>query len=212
MINKNEALEFTNDWFDQTAKATWSKLIPQLKPSKILEIGSFEGRGTCWLIENMNRAVGSEIHCIDTWEGGVEHKSGNARVADMQAVEDRFIRNTQKQIEKFSPGPALKVHKGESARELPKLIVDGGENFFDLIYIDGSHQSADVLLDGVLSFKLLRIGGVLIFDDYLWEAGPNADILMTPKLGIDCFVNTHRNKIRVLIAPLYQIYVQKIAD
>ena len=39
-------------------------------------------------------------------------------------------------------------------------------NNFDLIYIDASHYAPDVLSDAVLAFKLLKPGGILIFDDY----------------------------------------------
>ena len=38
----------------------------------------------------------------------------------------------------------------------------------DFIYVDGSHQAHDVLCDAILSFKLLRVGGIVCFDDYLW--------------------------------------------
>lgn len=213
MTTESENFEFTNDWFDRTAKSFWSVLIPRLRPKKILEIGSFEGRSTCWLIENMLRVEGSEIHCVDTWEGGVEHRLGDARVADMSDVEKRFFKNTKIQIGRVQPSPSLIIHKGLSAEQLPKLIVSGGLSSFDLIYIDGSHQTADVILDAVLSFKLCRVGGVLIFDDYLWgNADQKIDFLMTPKFGIDCFINTHSQKVRILQAPLYQIYAQKISE
>ena len=39
---------------------------------------------------------------------------------------------------------------------------------FDIIYIDGSHAVNDVLEDAVLSFRLLKPEGILIFDDYRW--------------------------------------------
>lgn len=46
--------------------------------------------------------------------------------------------------------------------------MEGGENKFDFIYVDGLHLSQDVLYDALLSFDLLKVGGILIFDDYLW--------------------------------------------
>ena len=36
---------------------------------------------------------------------------------------------------------------------------------YDIIYIDGSHEARDVLEDAVLAYRLLKIGGLLIFDD-----------------------------------------------
>ena len=44
-------LEFTNNWFGRNAEKIWDQLLPQIKPTKILEIGSYEGRSTCYLIE-----------------------------------------------------------------------------------------------------------------------------------------------------------------
>ena len=43
------------------------------------------------------------------------------------------------------------------------------ENTFNLIYIDGSHYCDDVIIDTIKSFKMLKSGGVMIFDDYLWR-------------------------------------------
>jgi predicted O-methyltransferase YrrM len=50
---------------------------------------------------------------------------------------------------------------------LPELISKGER--FDLIYIDGSHAAADVMTDAVLSYLLLNVGGVILFDDYVWK-------------------------------------------
>jgi predicted O-methyltransferase YrrM len=87
-------------------------------------------------------------------------------------------------------------------------------NYFDFIYIDGSHQAPDVLVDAILSFKLLRVGGLIVFDDYLWsEKGvADRDPLQCPKPAIDSFLNIFFRKVNIISAPLYQIYAQKISD
>ena len=77
-----------------------------------------------------------------------------------------------------------------------ELVCDGLE--FDFIYVDGSHQAQDVLADAVMSWMLLRKGGLLIFDDYLWEKN---DFLSTPKFAIDSFVNCYVNEIKFIITP-----------
>ncbi|MCZ6464828.1 MAG: class I SAM-dependent methyltransferase [Proteobacteria bacterium] len=43
----------------------------------------------------------------------------------------------------------------------------------DFIYIDGCHEAACVLLDAVLSWDLLKVGGTMIFDDYVWSMVAN---------------------------------------
>ena len=49
----------------------------------------------------------------------------------------------------------------------------------------------------VLSFQLLKLGGLLICDDYLWSQEPlgSEDVLNSPKLAIDAFTNIHRRKL-----------------
>ena len=45
-------------------------------------------------------------------------------------------------------------------RELLKKRI-----YFDFIYIDGSHNGEDILSDAIESYKLLNMGGIMIFDD-----------------------------------------------
>jgi len=77
-----------------------------------------------------------------------------------------------------------------------------------LIYIDASHYAPDVLSDAVIAFKLLKPGGMLIFDDYLWSGDEN--IVYYPKIAIDAFTNIFSKHIKLIPAPLNQIYVVKI--
>ncbi len=208
-----EEYKFTNNWFQTTAKSVWDKVVPQIKPRKILEVGSYEGASACYMVEKMASDFPIELHCIDTWAGGVEHQPGGAVESDMQSVEERFKHNIARAM-KLVPQPVdLHIHKSFSDEALAKLLVDGKKNSFDFIYIDGSHQAPDVLADAVLGFKLLRVGGLMVFDDYLWsETMPyGKDPLRCPKPAIDAFVNLNFRKLQVITAPLYQLYVQKLS-
>ncbi|MBL4665784.1 MAG: class I SAM-dependent methyltransferase [Sneathiella sp.] len=205
---------YTNRWFDINAKNAWDKMIPKLKPKKILEVGSYEGASACYLIENISADHDCEIHCVDSWEGGVEHKPGGQGEVDMQSVEDRFNSNIEFARKYHGDRVKLVKHKGLSDFQLAKLIVEGHENSFDFVYIDGSHQAVDVLCDAVLGFKLLRLGGVMAFDDYIWEenlpGGPDAS--RCPKPAIDAFTNIYFKKIKILNTPISQLYLQKRAN
>lgn len=211
---KMNKYDFTNKWFEGAAKANWDLLIPQIKPTKLLEIGSYEGASTCYLIDTLGSNSNIELHCIDTWTGGIEHKEGGTAQADMLAVENRFHKNVHISKSNKMYDIDIKIHKGHSDIELATLLANGYSNYFDFIYIDGSHQAPDVLIDAVLSFKLLRIGGVIVFDDYLWseESVTNRNINMCPKPAIDAFLNINFNKINIISAPLYQLYTQKISN
>ena len=209
-----ENFKFTNAWFDGAAKDQWEKLIPQIKPKKILEIGSYEGASACYLIQKLAQENPIEIHCIDAWNiemgDDTDYKHYGSNV-DMSAVESRFRQNTKLAIEKVSKKVDLVVHKGFSDDQLSKLLLNGKRNYFDFIYVDGSHLGPDVLCDSVLSFRLLKINGVMAFDDYLWPSA-NKSLTRIPKLAIDSFINLYSEKINIFNAPLYQIYIKKISD
>lgn len=206
--------DFTQHWFAGSAKPIWDNLMPRLNPRKVLEIGSFEGASACYLIQTLGEKHDLELHCIDTWEGGVEHKTDGNCPTDMNAVERRFTHNTQLAMSSVSKSIKLISHKGLSDEHLPRLIAAGQSGTFDFVYIDGSHQAPDVLSDAVLSFKLLKVGGVMGFDDYLWsEKLPyGVDPLRCPKAAVDAFVNLFIRKLKVMQSPLQQFYVQKISE
>ncbi|HWR00892.1 MAG TPA: class I SAM-dependent methyltransferase [Chlorobaculum sp.] len=180
----------------------------------ILEIGSYEGASTCYLINSLAPTNDIEIHCIDTWEGGVELKTDGTAEADMHDVEKRFLHNTKISTDRCVDRVDLQIHKGYSDIELSKLLVGGKQNYFDFIYVDGSHQAPDVLCDSTLSFRLLRKGGIMVFDDYLWSENLayGIDPIRCPKPAIDAFTTIYCRKLRILSAPLYQLFVQKVSD
>jgi len=209
-----DKFNFTNNWFDVGAKGFWDQLIPQINPSKILEIGSYEGAASCYLINKVAANIPIEMHCVDTWSGGIEHQQGGMAHADMNSVETLFRQNIELAKKSAVNNVNLFIHKGLSEDCLSKLIADGKKNYFDFIYVDGSHQAPDVLCDAIMSFKLLKIGGVMAFDDYLWHENLpyGKDPLRCPKPAIDAFVNINFRKLNILSAPLYQLYIQKISD
>jgi predicted O-methyltransferase YrrM len=198
--------EFTQDWFSEHTRI-WQWLLAEDKPSKILEIGAYEGRSTCYVIETAGAIGDLEVHCIDTWQGSAEHRG-----VDMSAVEQRFFSNTSRAMGRVAHAVNLVVHKKPSELALAELLASGHALSFDLVYVDGSHRAPDVLSDSVLSFHLLRPGGLLVFDDYLWsmEAPGHEDPLNMPKLAIDSFVNVHRRQLQILPAHLNQLYVRKL--
>lgn len=202
------SITFTNSWFDITAKQIWDTIIPQINPKAILEIGSYEGASTCYFITNCASQMPIEIHCVDTWQGGTEHAG-----TDMTNVERRFLDNTKIARAQAPCQVDLIVHKGYSNVCLIKLLSGSYQNYFDLIYIDGSHYAHDVLSDAVLSFYLLKVGGVMIFDDYLWGSTSRqaSDPLSFPKPAIDVFLHIYFHKMRLIASPNSQVCAKKIS-
>ena len=206
---ENTLLTFTSTWFADVAKNNWEQLIPKLNPKRILEIGSYEGASSCYLIQKLANEHSLELHCVDPWQG-----YGELPNTDMNVVEKRFDTNIN--IARAAAKYAVDVvkHKEPSDIALSKLLASGKRNYFDFVYVDGAHYAPEVLFDAVAAFRLARPGGVIAFDDYLLtETIPaNRDPILSPKPAIDAFVNLYCRKLNIINAPLYQLYVQKVSD
>lgn len=202
---------FTNNWFQISAGQIWNQIIAQRDIKTVLEIGSYEGAATCYLINHLSKKNDIEVHCIDTWEGGVEHKNTQY---DMSNVELNFHKNIQLAKETAQHNVSVHIHKGYSDHHLVRLLAEGKNNYFDFIYVDGSHQAPDVLSDAVLAFKLLKTGGMMIFDDYIWNdpTSPVVDPIRNPKIAIDAFTNIYCRKISILNTRFVQLFLIKRED
>lgn len=139
------------DIFEKTGKKNGDRL-------QILEIGAYEGRATTWLIDNMLDHPQSVILACDTFEGSVEHNDDQKKDL-IRRFSDNII------ISKFPEKVA--VRQEDSRTFLPFLVLNNYR--FDIIYVDGSHETPDVIADGFHAFMLLNKGGVIIFDDYQWS-------------------------------------------
>lgn len=190
--------QFTQDWF-KWAPSVWEQLIPHLPERKsFLEIGSFEGRSAVWTIENMMED-GGEIVCIDTWEGGAEHVNG-----EMDGSALRFEHNINTVREKYPERRVTKC-KGLSTQWLPAITQE--KYSFDFIYIDGSHTAKDVLTDACMAWPLLKKGGFMVFDDYLWRP-LGFTTVQRPKIAIDSFINLFEDELAIAFTG-YQLIVRK---
>lgn len=163
-----------------------------------LEIGAYEGCTTNYLVDNFLQGKNSKITCIDPWI-----KYSEACVADMgtkfdsyinESSYDLFIDNTKENKER------IVVKKGFSKDLLPTL-----DEKYDFIYIDGDHSEDAVWVDAVESFKLLKENGVIIFDDYQWQAGS----ARSPKKAVDRFLEEYKDQIKVL-GINRQVIIEKI--
>jgi hypothetical protein len=54
---------------------------------------------------------------------------------------------------------------------------------------------------------MLRKGGIMVFDDYLW--GINKNPLHTPKMAVDAFIACYREQLEMVLAG-YQWGVRKL--
>jgi hypothetical protein len=105
----------------------FSKYLAHLEntPCRILEIGCYEGRATVWLLENIATHPDATIECIDV----LEQASFRQNILAAQSPEK------------------VRLEIGRS-QNLLRLC---SANLFDFVYVDGSHETVDVLEDAVLT-------------------------------------------------------------
>ncbi len=169
--------QFSTDWVNKAGRVPdWTRALKRYQGNRKvhgLEIGSFEGRSAIWFLDNILTDDSSTLTCVDLF-------------AD--EYEDIFDTN----IEVSGHSERVVKKKGPSSQVLRTLKPD----YYDFIYIDGCHLAACTFLDAALSWDLLKVGGTLIFDDYVWTMKVPA--AQRPKLAIDAFVESFSPFIAVL--------------
>jgi predicted O-methyltransferase YrrM len=180
---------FSADWFSRNID-DWKDLFRQVSwdrraPKTVVEVGSFEGRSTLWILDHLLQHPRSRIHCIDLF----------APTAHNPDPRQTFVANLGPRA------PKVDIMDGRSFDALARLYTAGVR--CDFAYIDGSHYGADVLDDLVMSFKVARVGGLIVCDDYLWsmEASGREDVLNSPKIAVDAFTTIVRRKIDIIPRP-----------
>jgi SAM-dependent methyltransferase len=179
-----KAYAFSDDWFTE-AIPVWEKALEEFRGEPdihYLEIGVFEGRSVIWALENILTHPTARLTGIDPFIGDFKNTY-------VQNIARTGMANKVTTIEGFSQ---------EALRGLPLAS-------FDIVYIDGSHAADDVLEDAVLSWRLLKEGGILIFDDYLW-GGNSADF---PFPAINVFHRFYGHHFDV-IHNGYQVILKKL--
>ena len=180
---------FYNKNVDATVEELMSAWIGQPNLS-FLEIGSGEGSSAIGIIKTVLTEPSSKVTCVDKWDAAFS----NGFFAD--DFELNFDSNTQPYASQI-----IKV-KGDSAT----WLVNNQDKSFDFIYIDGDHLPESVTLDADLSWDLLKVGGVMAFDDYEWDHPDGTD--KNPKPAIDAWLAKHKNEIEIFCKG-WQVWIKK---
>jgi len=189
--------KFSVDWFIGNIPI-WHDVfceagIEQNKKYNILEIGSFEGLSSLFLLQTFPYSM---VTCVDTWAGADEHST-----LDMRKIEDNFDFNTSPYKDR------LIKYKGTSFSFFEKRDVYN--ETYDIIYVDGSHYVDDVMVDGLRCFSMLKNGGLIIFDDYMWDG--YRQMSANPAAAINALIKMKSNFLKVKAA-YRQLILLKIAS
>ena len=150
-----QGLEFTDLWTDNNLPfvgPVLRRFAEGRERIEYLEIGAYEGRNLAFMDWLLPRRL--DVTVIDPWFDEALNPEEK-----YHAVEPRFQRNMGK-----LGFPSLKVTKGFSTYELPRMLEAGAA--FDLIYVDGTHTALGVMIDLCFCASMLRIGGLMVLDDY----------------------------------------------
>lgn len=152
----------------------FGQLIGEIRPRLIIEVGTWKGASALHMAAQCDEQglEHTRILCIDTWLGAYEFIGAESdptrnllRVFGWPQVFYVFVANVKRaeQEERILAFPQTSLIAG---RWLKRHDVRA-----DLIYLDGSHDDADVAADIRAYWPLLRSGGVLFGDDYDTWAG-----------------------------------------
>lgn len=160
------------------------------KKLKALEIGSYEGRSSFFLLNNLKNA---ELACVDTFK-------------PFHELQGDFPEKFNEIYENFKSNTLEFSERAVTFKQDSKNFFLKNRDKFDLIYVDGSHEYKDVVYDAQESFANLNQYGIIIFDDFLWE---HKKVTLSPTFAILKFLKKNLKKIKILYLN-YQIIIQKI--
>ena len=116
----------------------------------IAEIGVYRGRGTALICVNLiNKGIEFEYHAIDHFNGSLEHDKG----VDYETI----ARNNLIPLEGL-----INIHTNDSISQ-SELFPD---QYFDIVYIDASHDYESVKNDLTAWLPKVKPGGYICGDDY----------------------------------------------
>ena len=177
---------FTSDWLTKQLWQFERYVMPLAgTPCQLLEVGCYEGRTTCWLLDNVVRHPDARLIALDIYEQPMLA----ANIATCAARQQ------------------FNLVMGHS-RDTLKTLAEPAS--FDFIYIDGGHGTVDVIEDAVSTFRLAKVGAVIAFDDYKWRNREKKEE-GRPREAIDAFLKIYSRKISVLTKG-YQVWVRKRAE
>lgn len=133
----------------------FAELINEVKPSTIIEVGTWKGQSAITMAEASGPAT--KIYCVDTWEGASEFKLNEKMYGDRWStknVYEKFISNCihHRVLDKIE---VVRAKSSEAIVPLAKLI-----------YIDGEHSYDGVMEDLVKYWDQVMPGGIMFGDDY----------------------------------------------
>jgi hypothetical protein len=169
----------------------WKGIVPEKDgPINYLEIGVFTGEHIVNMSKSYCKHPDSKIYCVDPWIDYDEYSEYKGKIGK---IYDQFVEN----MNKANLWNKIDVRRDFSHNVIPKFE----DNFFDIVFIDGNHETEFVYKDGVMSFPKVKSGGTMIFDDYDW---------VQTNIGINKFIDEYKPQLTNIRHNKYQLFAEKL--
>jgi len=138
------------------AETWWNNVLPNLNDFPIVygEIGVYHGHNLVSAEKTIAKHSQSKLYAIDPWMDYEEYP-------EYKGKQDIHYNYTIFNIRKMNIDSKVTIIRKKSEDALPEF----SDEFFDVLYIDGSHVYEYVVKDCIMSIPKVKHGGFLIIDD-----------------------------------------------
>ena len=177
---KLEHKNFSQKWFLNNFEI-FTFFLPKDKSLKFdyLEVGCYEGLSSFYVLSEYKSV---NAFFLDIWD--MPNPNSKTLSHNFGLVEKAFDQNLS--------GFNFKKIKNDSVISMRKLLKENIH--FDFIYIDGSHNGEDILSDAIEAFKILKVNGLMFFDDFLQH---DDNRILQSYVGIDKFLSLYSDYLKI---------------
>ena len=171
---------FSQKWFLNNFEI-FTFFLPKDKSLKFdyLEVGCYEGLSSFYVLSEYKFV---NAFFLDIWD--MPNPNSKTLSPNFNLIEKAFDQNLL--------GFNFKKIKNDSVISMRKLLKDNVH--FDFIYIDGSHNGEDILSDAIEAFKILKVNGLMFFDDFLQH---DDNRILQSYVGIDKFLSLYSDYLEI---------------
>lgn len=211
-------MRFRRNWTSKLANNWTTNCAPLFPagrpPMSWLEIGVFEGQTAKWALDNVLTLPGDSYVGIDPWELDAmdpvkwpRDGRGQQQISEVEATARSILEPYNDALAAGMPF-RVRLVKARSADILRCDPQYWGDEELDVAYIDGLHTPLGIMSDAILTWPLLKVGGVMIFDDYVVKVRSTRRQIQRT---IGDFLHTIAGAHRVLFMN-NQVGIQKVAE
>ena len=171
---------FSQKWFLNNFEI-FTFFLPKDKSLKFdyLEVGCYEGLSSFYVLSEYKSV---NAFFLDIWD--MPNPNSKTLSPNFGLIEKAFDQNLS--------GFDFKKMKNDSVISMRKLLKENVH--FDFIYIDGSHNGEDILSDAIEAFKILKVNGLMFFDDFLQH---DDNRILQSYVGIDKFLSLYSDYLKI---------------